>query len=131
MALYGGKGHTQGSRIREGSALRRLESRAVLDHPGPRRLIPFSGSYLRQTVLTRCVFTGREASLQQQYRCTPPPSKKNKNHSSLTHRLLSSSFLGIPFRNPEYEPTKKEVLRSLWVSSGTAQASWCTPGARA
>ena len=34
---------------------------------------------------------------------------------SLTHRLLSSSFLGLPYRTLNMNP-KKELLWSLWVS---------------
>ena len=34
--------------------------------------------------------------------------------SAHTHRLLSSSFLGLPYRILNMNP-KKELLRSLWV----------------
>ena len=33
----------------------------------------------------------------------------------LTHRLLSSSFLGLPYRILNMNLIKKELLRSLWV----------------
>ena len=39
-----------------------------------------------------------------------------------THRLLSSSFLGLPYRILNMNH-KKEVLRSLWVSLLSEQPS--------
>ena len=35
--------------------------------------------------------------------------------SASTHRPLSSSFLGLPYRILDINPQKKELLRGLWV----------------
>ena len=44
----------------------------------------------------------------------------------LTHRLHSSSFLGIPYRIPNINP-KKELLWSLWVARHSEWV-WCFRG---
>ena len=43
--------------------------------------------------------------------------------SLLSHRPLSSSFLGLPYRILNINH-KKELLRGLWVSSQTTSAIW-------
>ena len=38
--------------------------------------------------------------------------------SHFTHRLLSSSFLGLPYRSLNMNHKEELLLRSLWVLSG-------------
>ena len=46
-----------------------------------------------------------------------------------THRLLSSSFLGLPYRILNMNH-KKELLRSLWVLEKNGKVSHSEPGRR-
>ena len=43
------------------------------------------------------------------------PRARMSDLMGVSHRLLSSSFLGLPYRIPNINH-KKELLRSLWVS---------------
>ena len=51
----------------------------------------------------------------QELRRSHEPQAKSRNPTTLSHRPLSSSFLGLPYRILDMNH-KKELLRGLWVS---------------
>ena len=44
------------------------------------------------------------------------------NHHSNTHRLHSSSFLGITFQDPKYKPQKGPTMELMGIDSNNTMA---------